>query len=602
MTAKRWFIMLFCAVIILTAFVVALNILVDPFSVFGDHLYDWYSYGMTNNPKAAKYTYIDNMRGEYDAFVIGPSGSSGFSTDVLEKYTGLRWYNMFHYGTNLEYSKKLAEYLLENHHPKQLLLCLPAVSAVSYSPDIPDITYEQPLKPFWRLRFLFANPKYSTEKIKAYTQRSYIQQANDVFIAETGEYNKTRRDAEAIGSLDSYLAEYPEFVNPYFWYPRLEDIDECVAAVADIVEMCKRNGTELTIVAPPMMSQALSAFKAEDALEFYSKITEICGFWSFIASPVDAEPRYFYDSSHFRNNVGQMMVAEIFGDTGVYKPDDFGVWVTKDNVSSVISEAFTAEIAYEPELYTKELPILLYHHITDEGGTASAISAVRFQEHMRALWEAGYTAISLEQARDYVLYGYDLPESSVLITFDDGYMSNYTEAFPVLRDYDFHAVIFVIGSLFGKSDMYYKDTDYPLTPHFGAAEATEMVRSGVMSIQSHSYNMHLLQGYDEPFREGVSMLDGESEQDYIEMFRNDYAEMRELLRDVGDVYAFSYPYGVVTQIGAIELRELGTQMTFAGDGRSNTLIKGLPQSLLELKRLNMSDGITGEKLISLISS
>jgi hypothetical protein len=336
--------MLLCVVVLVISPVILLNLLVDPFSVFGDHLYDWCSYGMTNNPKAAKFAYIDSRRGQYDAFIIGPSGSSGFSTEVLEKYTGLRWYNTFHYGANLDYTKRLTEYLIDKHHPQQLLLCLPAVSPTSFSPSITDITSEQPLKPFWRSNFLFAHPKYSLEKMKNYDHRSYVQAGTDVFIAETGEYNKTRRDAEAIGSMEEYLAVYPEFTDLKFWFPHPDYIDECVAVVAEIAQMCESSGIKLTIVAPPMLSEEISAFKVEEMQEFYSKITDIGGFWSFIASSVSAEPRYFYDDTHFRNNIGEMMVARIFGGTGVYIPDDFGVWVTKDNVFSVMDETFSAEI------------------------------------------------------------------------------------------------------------------------------------------------------------------------------------------------------------------------------------------------------------------
>ena len=34
------------------------------------------------------------------------------------------------------------------------------------------------------------------------------------------------------------------------------------------------------------------------------------------------------------------------------------------------------------------------------------------------------------------------------------------------------------------------DTDHAMTPHFGAAEMQEMVDSGLISIQSHTYDMH----------------------------------------------------------------------------------------------------------------
>ncbi len=50
------------------------------------------------------------------------------------------------------------------------------------------------------------------------------------------------------------------------------------------------------------------------------------------------------------------------------------------------------------------------------------------------------------------------------------------------------ATIFAIGVSIGKDT--YKDTDHAMTPHFGAAEMQEMVDSGLISIQSHTYDMH----------------------------------------------------------------------------------------------------------------
>ena len=601
MSAKRWFIMLLCATFIVAAPIPVLNILIDPFSVFGDPLFGWHSYGMTNNPKTGKFAYLDSRIGMYDAFIIGPSGSSGFSTEALEKHTGLRWYNMFHYGANMDYTKRLTEYLIETHHPKQLLLCLPPVSAVSYSPRIMGVTTAQPLNPFWKLPFLFAEPEYSFKKMDAHAERSYVQSGADVFIAETGEYNKTRRDAEAIGSMHEYLAAYPEFIDPSFWNQGMVYIEECVAAVAKIADMCKRYGIDLIIAAPPIMAENMEAYKVEQVLEFYSRIVELSEFWYFVTTSVSFEPRYFYDTTHFRNNVGEMMIARMFGDDSIYIPDGFGTLVTEANVHSVISEGFAAEIGLAPHQYTKELPILMYHNITEEGGKSSVISASRFSEHMNALFESGYSAVSLEQVRNYVILGHELPERSVLITFDDGYLSNYTHAFPILRELGFNAAFFAIGVTFGKDDMYYKDTDYPLTPHFNNAEAIEMVQSGLISIQSHSFDMHHLIDYDDPYRSGILMMDGEGEQEYIEALKNDHAMMRDLLKDIGEIYAFAYPYGRISPISSILLNELGIQMTFSTNPGINTLIKGLPQSLLELKRFDMDDSISSEDLIGLIS-
>ena len=224
---------------------------------------------------------------------------------------------------------------------------------------------------------------------------------------------------------------------------------------------------------------------------------------------------------------------------------------------------------------------------------------MRFEEHVRALREAGYSTVSLEQVRDYVVLGRELPPHPVLLTFDDGYASNYEHAFPILQRYGSSAAFFVIGVSFGKDT--YKDTGEPITPHFGLDEAQEMVRSGLISIQSHSFDLHHVEPFDDPFRHGVLRMEDESEQDYIGIIRNDHALMRDLLSDTGELFAISYPYGRFDIFSSILLSELGFQMTFSIQPGVNTLIKGLPQSLLELKRFNITDEITGEGLVDLIT-
>jgi len=103
-------------------------------------------------------------------------------------------------------------------------------------------------------------------------------------------------------------------------------------------------------------------------------------------------------------------------------------------------------------------------------------------------------------------------------------------------------------------------------------------------------------------RNGVLRMDGESEADYIKMFKNDHAHMTDIINnELGiDLSAFSYPYGEVDVFSSILLRELGIDITFSIEPGMNTLVKGLPQSLLELKRFNMTNETTGMDLITMI--
>jgi peptidoglycan/xylan/chitin deacetylase (PgdA/CDA1 family) len=83
------------------------------------------------------------------------------------------------------------------------------------------------------------------------------------------------------------------------------------------------------------------------------------------------------------------------------------------------------------------VPILMYHVITDAPpGAANARLWVKhetFAAEMQALRRGGYHAITLRQAFDAWQYGRPLPRKPVVVSFDDGYLSQYRYARPVLR-------------------------------------------------------------------------------------------------------------------------------------------------------------------------
>jgi peptidoglycan/xylan/chitin deacetylase (PgdA/CDA1 family) len=83
------------------------------------------------------------------------------------------------------------------------------------------------------------------------------------------------------------------------------------------------------------------------------------------------------------------------------------------------------------------VPILMYHVVSKApAGTPNAelwVDQHVFADEMRALRAAKYTAITLEQAWDGWKHGGPLPKRPVVVSFDDGYLSHYTHAKPVLR-------------------------------------------------------------------------------------------------------------------------------------------------------------------------
>ncbi len=73
MSSKKWFIMLICSILIIVISIAGFNMGTDPFGVYGDKFFDWYSYDFTNNPRVAKIGYLDKHHKEFDSYLIGSS-------------------------------------------------------------------------------------------------------------------------------------------------------------------------------------------------------------------------------------------------------------------------------------------------------------------------------------------------------------------------------------------------------------------------------------------------------------------------------------------------------------------------------------------------
>jgi peptidoglycan/xylan/chitin deacetylase (PgdA/CDA1 family) len=370
--------------------------------------------------------------------------------------------------------------------------------------------------------------------------------------------------------------------------------------IAEIKSLCAKKGITFTLIVSPHYYTEKGYYTTEELKNFWTSLADITDFWDFSFSSASKEPRYFYDAKHFRNALGNMALAKIFNDPSVYIPEDLGHYVTAENVSERI-RYFDDEIKPNTT-HTKSIPILMYHHIAYRGDNAATISEQGFEAQIKAMYEAGYSAVSFNQLIDYVEKGIELPEKSVVITFDDGYVSNYEIAYPILRKYNLNATIFVIGSFVGSS--LYKQTDYPITPHFTYTQANEMIASGLISIQSHTYDMHQSTRYEETLaRLGVLKLDTEDEANYIRKFCSDFGRSKTEIEDntKKEVTVFSYPNGMFTPLNQVLLNEMGIKCTLTTNEAMNTLIKGLPQSLYGLNRYNISDLISPEELLKILS-
>lgn len=104
----------------------------------------------------------------------------------------------------------------------------------------------------------------------------------------------------------------------------------------------------------------------------------------------------------------------------------------------------------------KSIPVFLYHRVGQERDELTVLPK-RLRRDLEYLSQGGYTALSLDQIKQHIE---DLqenrkasfPKKPVVITFDDGYLDNYTNAFPLLQEYAMKASFYIITGMVGQKD------------------------------------------------------------------------------------------------------------------------------------------------------
>jgi peptidoglycan/xylan/chitin deacetylase (PgdA/CDA1 family)/2-polyprenyl-3-methyl-5-hydroxy-6-metoxy-1,4-benzoquinol methylase len=107
----------------------------------------------------------------------------------------------------------------------------------------------------------------------------------------------------------------------------------------------------------------------------------------------------------------------------------------------------------KPAALTYQLPILLYHQISERGPESLAryrVTPKLFAEQMRYLHRAGFRTVTLEQWLKAMRSYQPLPGRAVIITFDDGYQDFADAAWPVLRQYGFGAYVYLVTERVGQ--------------------------------------------------------------------------------------------------------------------------------------------------------
>ncbi|MBN1870365.1 MAG: polysaccharide deacetylase family protein [Candidatus Omnitrophica bacterium] len=203
------------------------------------------------------------------------------------------------------------------------------------------------------------------------------------------------------------------------------------------------------------------------------------------------------------------------------------------------------------------VPILMFHQVTyTEHPQPNWVSPENFQWQMAYLKDHGYNVIRLGELVEGTLAGRAFPRKTVVITFDDGYENNYSNAFKVLKQYGFPATIFIGTDRVGTKERLTWD------------QMKEMIASGI-DIGSHTQS--------EAYLPDIPV---EQQQQEIQTSKNIIEQ------NLGvNVEHFAYPIGGFSE----GIKEIVKQAGYQSACTTNRGYGRLNKDVFELKRVRFSD-------------
>jgi len=193
--------------------------------------------------------------------------------------------------------------------------------------------------------------------------------------------------------------------------------------------------------------------------------------------------------------------------------------------------------------YSNKVVVLMYHSVREDYKYDHCINKEVFYSHLNMLEKSGFNVITLDTFIDFMEGRGQIPDNAVLITFDDGYEDFYKLAYPVLKDKDLSATMFMITSTIGDKSGW--------NPKIDQAQMKEMVEHNIY-FQSHSHDAHKYiqgsNGKEDAFLVTRAYNNDnypETFEEYYDRVYQDLAKSKKVLDEIleQDTKALAVPYG-----------------------------------------------------------
>ena len=226
------------------------------------------------------------------------------------------------------------------------------------------------------------------------------------------------------------------------------------------------------------------------------------------------------------------------------------------------------------------VPILLYHRIGPIRADSMTVTTVHFKEQLDLLRSNGYSAIPLERFVAWRLRSGPAPApKSVVVTFDDGHASVYSEARPILAVNSIPATLFIYPSCISRAS-------YAMTWD----QLSEFAATPSFDIESHTF-------WHPNFKQESKRLNPTAYGAFVDnQLRNSKTVLEEKLNH--RISLLAWPYGIYDTYLVSRASAAGYTAAFSMECRAATVL----DPMMALPRCLVSDEDVGPRFLRFIEN
>ncbi len=334
MNSKKWIKVSLLTTLLGFILLMLTNYIVDPFNVFHSKIL---KHDFQINERFVKIEYLEKNHNKFNGYMVGSSRIGTTAPKVVEHYIpDSKIYNLTINSATLYDNLLHIRYIIKNYPIKTIYMQLDGVN-MNYYGGL-ESNYLSRLHPYVEDKSLALFYFDYLSGFFPFNIRNKIAQNinytfKTTYDVKTGIWANPSKEKEVSQNCEEYVANQKSFHRKNRRILKYTTKKETIRDLKEIVELCKTNNIKLYTFMMPHNKVMMDSFVIDDYLEYLSDIANITDFYDFSGyNSITTNNCNYYERSHYRPHIGELIAARIFNDKNVDVPNDFGQLINKKNI------------------------------------------------------------------------------------------------------------------------------------------------------------------------------------------------------------------------------------------------------------------------------